>query len=164
MVTREWQTAAGSAVDAGARVCILRTAPVMDHRSPPLKQLRLLFRAGLGGRLGDGRQRMPMISLRDWVAAAAHLIEHDDASGPFNMCCPVTPTNAEFTRELADQLHRPAVLPAPAAVIRLAAGAMAPELLGSLNVRPAALERSGYRFLDPDVRAVLRAGLMSEQR
>ena len=158
-VARDWQEATEQARAAGARVCILRTAPVMDRRSPPLKQLRLLFKGGLGGRLGDGRQRMPMISLRDWVAATVHLAEHPDASGPFNLCCPVTPTNAEFTRELADQLHRPAALPAPAAVIRVAAGPMAPELLGSLNVRPAALERSGYRFVDRDVRAVLRTAL-----
>jgi uncharacterized protein (TIGR01777 family) len=158
-VSREWQAAAQQARDAGARVCILRTAPVMDRRSPPLKQLRLLFKAGLGAKLGDGRQRMPMISLRDWVAATVHLAEHADASGPFNLCCPKTPTNAEFTRELAAQLRRPAFLPAPAVVVGPAAGAMAPELLGSLNVRPAALEATGYRFIDPDVRAVLRAGL-----
>lgn len=158
-VTREWQAATQPAADAGARVCILRTAPVMDRRSAPLKQLRLLFKAGLGARLGNGRQHMPMLSLRDWVGATVHLIEHTGAAGPFNLCCPATPTNAEFTRELAQQLRRPAVLPAPAGVIRLGAGDMAPELLGSLNVRPAALEASGYRFLDPDVGSVLRAAL-----
>lgn len=158
-VTREWQAAAQRAVDAGARVCILRTAPVMDRRSAPLKQLRMLFRVGLGGRLGDGRQHMPMISLRDWVAGTVHLAEHGEASGPFNLCCPRTPTNAEFTRELAAQLSRPAALRAPAAVIGIATGRMSPELLGSMNVRPAALETSGYRFLDPDLGAVLRAGL-----
>ncbi len=155
-VTREWQDATDPARDADARVCILRTAPVMDQRSAPLKQLRLQFKAGLGARLGDGRQHMPMISLRDWVGATVHLGEHADASGPFNLCCPQTPTNAEFTEELAAQLRRRAVLPAPAAVIRLGAGAMAPELLGSLNVRPAALAAAGYRFQDPDVRSVLR--------
>ena len=158
-VTREWQAATEAAHDAGARVCVLRTAPVMDRRSAPLKQLRLLFKAGLGARLGDGRQHMPMISLRDWVDATVHLTEHADASGPVNLCCPSTPTNAEFTRELAEQLHRRALLPAPAAAIRLGAGTMAPELLGSLDVRPAALEASGYRFLDPDVGSVLRTAL-----
>ena len=101
-VTREWQAAAEPAAAAGARVCVLRTAPVMDRRSEPLKQLRLLFRAGLGGRLGDGSQHMPMISLRDWVGAAVHLAEHPEASGPFNLCCKQTPTNAEFTEALAE--------------------------------------------------------------
>ena len=140
-------------------VCVLRTAPVMDRRSEPLKQLRLLFRAGLGGRLGDGRQRMAMISLRDWVGATVHLAEHADASGPFNLCCPQTPTNAEFTEALAGQLHRPSFATVPRFALKVGAGRMAPELLGSLNVVPAALVASGYEFRDPDVDAVLRAGL-----
>jgi uncharacterized protein (TIGR01777 family) len=158
-VTKEWQAAADPAAEAGARVCILRTAPVMDRRAAPLKQLRLLFLAGLGGKLGDGRQHMAMISLRDWVGGVVHLAEHADASGPFNLCCPVTPTNAEFTAALARQLHRPRFATAPAFAIRAGAGKMSPELLGSLNVVPAALEASGYDFQDPDVDAVLRAGL-----
>ena len=157
-VTREWQAAAEPAVEAGARVCILRTAPVMDRRNAPLKQLRLLFLAGLGGRFGDGRQHMPMISLRDWVAAVVHLAEHADASGPFNLCCPHTPTNAEFTKALAHELHRPGFVAVPKLAFK-AAGPMAPELLGSLNVVPEALVASGYEFRDPDVVAVLRTGL-----
>jgi uncharacterized protein (TIGR01777 family) len=161
-VTRGWQAAAEPAAEAGARLCVLRTAPVMDRRSAPLKQLRLLFLAGLGGRLGDGRQRMPMISLRDWVGAAVHLAEHEDASGPFNLCCPQTPTNAEFTEALAGQLHRPSFATVPRFALRTGAGRMAPELLGSVNVVPAALEASGYEFRDHDVASVLRAGL-SEQ-
>ena len=158
-VTREWQAAAEPAAAAGARLCVLRTAPVMDRRSEPLKQLRLLFLAGLGGKLGDGRQRMPMISLHDWVGATIHLAEHPDASGPFNLCCPRTPTNAEFTKALADQLHRPSFATVPRVALKVGAGKMSPELLGSLNVVPAALEASGYEFRDPDVEAVLRAGL-----
>ncbi|HCB07932.1 MAG TPA: TIGR01777 family protein [Nocardioides bacterium] len=158
-VTREWQAAAQPAAVAGSRLCVLRTAPVMDRRSEPLKQLRLLFLAGLGGRLGDGQQRMPMISLRDWVGAVVHLAEHDDASGPFNLCCSRTPTNAEFTDALAAELHRPKFATVPRFALQLGAGRMAPELLGSLNVVPAALEKSGYVFHDPDVEAVLKAGL-----
>ncbi len=158
-ITREWQAAAEPAAEAGARLCVLRTAPVMDRRSEPLKQLRLLFLAGLGGRLGDGRQRMPMVSLRDWVGAVVHLAEHDDASGPFNVCCPQTPTNAEFTEALSSQLHRPSFATVPRFAIRIGAGRMAPELLGSLNVVPAALEASGYEFRDHDVLEVLRTAL-----
>jgi uncharacterized protein len=158
-VTREWQAAAEPAAQAGARLCVLRTSPVMDRRSAPLKQLRLLFRAGLGGRLGDGRQHMPMISLRDWVGATVHLAEHQDASGPVNLCCPQTPTNAEFTKALAGQLHRPSFATAPRFALKAGAGRMAPEFLGSLNVVPAALEASGYEFQDHDVVEVLRAGL-----
>jgi uncharacterized protein len=158
-VTRDWQAAADPAVAAGARVCVLRTAPVMDRRNAPLSLLRPLFRAGLGGPIGSGRQYMPQISLRDWVGAVAFLAEHASASGPVNLCCPVTPTNAEFTSALAAAVHRPAFARVPAPAVRLAAGPMAPEVLGSLNARPAALERWGYEFSDPDVRAVLATGL-----
>ncbi|MDI6911114.1 TIGR01777 family oxidoreductase [Nocardioides sp.] len=158
-VSREWQDAAEPAAAAGARLCVLRTAPVMDRRGAPLKQLRLLTRLGLGARLGDGRQRMAMISLRDWVGGVAHLIEHEAAAGPFNLCCPQTPTNAEFTQALARATHRKAVLVAPRFAIRAAAGRLAPEALGSINLRPAALEEAGYRFRDRTVDDVLRAGL-----
>lgn len=158
-VTREWQAAAEPAAEAGSRLVVLRTAPVMDRRAAPLKQLALLFRTGLGGRLGSGRQHMAMISLADWVGGVVHAAEHPTLAGPVNLCCPVTPTNAEFTRALARQLHRPAFAMVPGPLLGLAAGPMGPELLGSLNVRPAALEDAGYVFEHRDVTAVLRAGL-----
>lgn len=158
-VSREWERATDPAREAGARVCVLRTAPVMDRRSAPLQQLALLFKAGLGGRLGSGRQHMPMMSLRDWVGGVVHLAEHADAAGPFNFCCAETPTNAEFTRTLASALHRPAFAAVPGPLLKVAAGAMAPELLGSVNATPAALADSGFAHRDPDVTAVVRAGL-----
>lgn len=158
-VCRDWQDAAGAAVEAGARVCFLRTAPVMDRRSAPFKQLRLLFQAGLGGRVGNGQQRMPMISLRDWVRAVAHLAESDDVSGPVNLGCPQTPTNAEFTEALASALGRRALLPVPASAVRIGAGPLSPEVLGSINLRSEVLERSGYEFGDRTVHEVVRAGL-----
>ena len=158
-MTREWQDAAGPAVDAGARVCVLRTSPLMDRRSAPLKQLRLLFKLGLGARLGDGKQRMAMISLRDWVGGVVHLAEHDDVAGPVNLCCPQTPTNGEFTRALAEALERKAFLAAPKFAIKVGAGPLAPEALGSINLRPTVLEASGYSFLDREVHAVLTSGL-----
>lgn len=158
-VTREWQDAAEAAADAGARVCILRTSPVMDRRAAPLKQLRLLFKLGLGTRLGDGRQRMAMISLRDWVGGVTHLVEHESVAGPVNLCCPQTPTNGEFTQALAEVLDRKAFLAAPRFAIKLGAGPLAPEALGSVNLRPTVLEASGYTFRDREVHAVLTSGL-----
>ena len=98
----------------------------MDRSSAPLQQLRLLFKAGLGGRLGNGRQHMPMISLRDWVGAAAYLVEHPTADGPFNLTCVETPTNAEFTRALADAVHRPAIAAVPAPLLKLGGRARCP--------------------------------------
>lgn len=158
-VAHEWQAAAAPAIEAGARVCVLRTSPVLDGSSSPLRELARLFKLGLGARLGNGEQHFPIISLRDWVGAASYLAESRDVSGEFNLCCPQTPTNAEFTRALAAAVHRPAFLVAPAPVIKVGAGRMAPELLGSVNARPAALERAGYDFQDVDVREVLSAAL-----
>lgn len=158
-VCRQWEAAAGAAAQAGSRVVHLRTAPVMDRSSAPLKPLSLLFRTGLGGRLGSGRQHMPMISLRDWIGGVVHLAEHPSASGPANLCCVTTPTNAEFTRTLARALHRPAFAAVPAPILRTAAGRMAPELLGSVNVRPQTLLDAGYSFADPGVAEVVAAGL-----
>lgn len=158
-VARAWEAAAKPASDAGARVVVLRTSPVMDRRAAPLKQLRLLFSTGLGGRLGSGKQYMPMITLRDWVGGVVHLAEHGEVSGPVNLCLPTAPTNAEFTQALARAVRRPALLPTPGPLIKVAGGRMAPELLGSVNVRPAALLASGYVFADPDVDALVTTAL-----
>lgn len=158
-VSRAWQDAAEPARAAGARVCVLRTSPVYDARSQPLSALRRLFALGLGGRLGDGSQYMPMISTRDWVDAVVYLAESEAAAGPVNLCCAKTPTNEEFTRELAHQVRRPAFFRVPAFALRPAAGEMANELLGSVNSRPAALLAHGFVHQDPDVSAVLREAL-----
>ncbi|WP_067438842.1 TIGR01777 family oxidoreductase [Nocardioides jensenii] len=158
-VTQLWEEATSPAVAAGARVCILRTAPVMDARSAPLKQMRLPFKLGLGARLGPGNQFFPMISLRDWLGAVVHLTESPDASGPHNLCCPVSPTNADFTQALAKALGSRAFVAVPAFVLDKAAGRMSPELLGSVHAEPAALLAEGFEFADNDVRDVLASGL-----
>lgn len=158
-VTRLWEEATAPAADAGARVCVLRTAPVMDRTSPPLKMMMLPFRLGLGARLGDGHQFFPLISRRDWLGAVTHLVESTDSRGPFNLCCPVTPTNDEFTQALARALGRRARLAVPSFLIAKAAGPMAPEVLGSMRTEPTALVRAGYEFQDQDVRDVFAAAL-----
>lgn len=158
-VTRDWQEAASPAVAAGARVCVLRTAPVYDRRTAPLKQLLPLFKLGLGTRLGHGGQYAPCISRRDWVAAVVFLAETDTVSGPVNLCCPTTPTNAELTDALAQAVHRPSFLWVPGPVLKAGAGAMAPELLGSMRARPQRLLDAGFTFADPDIDAVLAAAL-----
>ena len=158
-VCREWEAAAQPALAAGARVAFLRTAPVQDRSHLPLQAQRLQFKLGLGGRIGNGAQRYPLISLRDWVGAVAFLVEHPTASGPFNLCAPKTPTNREFTAALGALVHRPTLFTAPSPIVRVAAGAMAPEVLGSLNTRPQALLDLGHEFQDPDVDAVLSTGL-----
>lgn len=151
----DWEEATAPAREAGARVCVMRTAPVMARGSEAMKVLVPLFRLGLGARLGSGKQYFPVVSERDRLEATLFLIRSDAADGPFNVCCPVTPTNAEFTDRLAAALHRRARLNVPAPVIRLGAGPMAAELLRSMNLRPKALLDAGYEFIEPDVESVL---------
>jgi uncharacterized protein (TIGR01777 family) len=158
-VTRAWEDAAAPAVEAGARVCVLRTSPVMDRESEPLRMLRRVYRLGLGGRVGNGRQYFPMVSLRDWLGGVVHLVEHPDAHGRFNLCCPRTPTFAEFNQALGRAVGRPAIIPVPAIAIRIGAGPLAPELLGSVNLVPQALVDAGFEFRDRDVTDVLASGL-----
>ena len=159
VLTRDWQAAAEPAVQAGARVCVMRTPPVADRANPLLKLQVPVFKAFLGARLGDGRQYFPVISMHDWVGAAVHLVEHPSASGVFNMCSPQTPTNKEWTQAFARAVSRPAFLVAPSPVLKVAAGPMAPEMLNSINLRPAALEAAGYRFRDRTVDQVIAAAL-----
>lgn len=157
-VVREWEAATTVARHAGARVVLLRTAPVIDRESAPLKQLLPLFRLGLGARLGGGSQYFPMVSLRDWVGGVRHLVTAGVA-GPVNVCCPMTPTNTDFTQALADAVGRRARLAVPSKVLEVGAGRVSPELLGSLRVTPAVLRASGYAFADHDVRDVISAAL-----
>lgn len=158
-VSVAWKAAAAPAEEAGAHVTYLCTAPIYDRRSQPLSAVRLLFKAGLGGPMGDGLQHVGMISARDWVDAVIHLATAE-VSGPVILATEEAPTNAEFTRELASQVGRPAFFKVPAFVLGPAAGELSVELLGSYRLVPAALLASGFTFSDPDVRTVLREGLM----
>lgn len=154
-VVHRWEQATTPASDAGARVCRIRTTAAM-HRSGSLLGLALpVFKLGLGARIGSGRQYMSMLSRTDWIRAATYLIEHDDLSGPFNFGMPDPVTNAEFTDALGKALHRPTRLVAPSPVLRLAAGSLGDDLLGSLRVQPAALLEAGFTFEHPDIDSVL---------
>lgn len=154
-VAREWQAATEPASGSGARVCLLRTVPVIHPDSLTFKVLAPAFRIGLGARLGNGRHYFPVISLRDWVAATTVLVESDTAAGPFNLCSPEPPTNREFTDAFAGAVGRRARLAVPAPVLRLGAGQLAPETLGSFRLEPARLESLGFEFQDHDVREVM---------
>ncbi|MDQ6688392.1 MAG: TIGR01777 family oxidoreductase [Actinomycetota bacterium] len=162
-VTRAWQEATQPAADAGARVVVLRTSPVLDARSSPLKQLLLLFRLGLGGPIGNGEQYFPVISTRDWVGAVTFAAEHEQVVGPVNLCLPEVPTNAEFTRELGRLVHRPTLLRVPVAAIRVVASRLAPEVLGSVRAVPQALLDAGYAFHDRDITALLSQAVNPER-
>lgn len=158
-VTRQWQEATTPASDAGARVCVLRTAPALGGSGGAFPLMRRGFATGLAGPLGNGKQWFPIISIEDWVRAVLHLTERTEVSGPVNLVAPEPTTNGEFTRELGKRLRRPTALRIPAPLIRAAAGPMAPELLGSFRILPQRLLDSGFEFHHPDVGAVLDAAL-----
>lgn len=149
-VAREWEAAAKPAALAGIRVAHPRTGLVLAREGGAMAKLLPLFRAGLGGPLGSGRQWWSWITLDDLVGAIVHAIVNRHVVGPFNAVAPAPATNAEFTRALGRALGRPALLRAPAFALRLALGrGMADELLlASQRVRPAALLASGFAFRD----------------
>ena len=156
-----WEAAARPAADAGIRVVHLRFGVVLGRKGGAVDRLRLLFRLGLGGRLGSGRQWMSWISEDDAVAAALFALNNPAVSGPVNVVATQPVTNVDFTRELARTVHRPALLPAPAFALRLAFGAMADEaLLASTRAVPNRLVRAGFAFSHPTLAQALAAALV----
>src|SRR5688572_5170204 len=118
----QWEAATAPAREAGVRVALLRTGLVIDRSALLMQVLGLVFRLGLGGRLGSGRQYWPWISLRDEIDAMRFLLTAEDVSGPVNMTGPAPVTNAEFTRRLGAAVSRPTVLPVPRFAISLVLG------------------------------------------
>ena len=156
-VVRRWEAAADPARAAGLRVVHLRTGPVQTAAGAGLPKQALLFRLGLGGRFGSGRQWLSWISLDDVAGAYLHALTRDDLDGPVNAVAPNPVTNAEFTATLARVLRRPAVLHVPAFAPRLALGEFADEmLLVSQRAHPARLLETGYRFRFPELEPALR--------
>ena len=153
---REWEEATEPAVRAGIRVVHLRFGIVLA-RGGALAKMLPLFRLGLGGKLGSGRQWMSWIALDDAVFAVCFLLT-SDLDGPFNICAPNPVTNAEFTSKLGAALHRPALFMVPAFALRAAFSQMADEaLLASARVQPTRLTHSGFTFAHPELRTALAA-------
>ena len=146
-----WEQEAVRATQHGTRVVLLRTAPVLGPTGGMLARLRLPFSLGLGGRMGSGRQWMPWIHIDDEVHLIDYLLLQEACSGAFNACAPEPVRNADFSQALARALHRPAVLPAPAWVLRLALGEMSVLLLGGQRAAPKQALAHGYHFRYPEL-------------
>jgi uncharacterized protein (TIGR01777 family) len=158
-VTRDWQGATLAAEQAGARVVVLRSGVILDKRGGALKPQLLLFKAGLGGKVGPGTQYFSTISMTDWVRAVTYLATREEARGVYNVAAPNQTTNAEFGEHLARLLRRPSVVPTPAWPIKTLAGTIASELLNSTRVEPARLLAEGFSFEHPTLDARLVAAL-----
>ncbi|MFJ5727757.1 TIGR01777 family oxidoreductase [Streptomyces paradoxus] len=155
----EWEGATAPAQEAGVRTVFTRTGLVVSREGGAWGRLFPLFRAGAGGRLGDGRQYWSFVALHDEVAAIRHLIDTDGLSGPFNVTAPNPVTNREITAAMGRVLHRPTLFPVPAAVLRTVLGEMAGDVLGSARVLPTRLLESGFRFAFPEIEGAIRAAL-----
>ncbi|MEU4152444.1 TIGR01777 family oxidoreductase [Streptomyces sp. NPDC026659] len=156
-VCEEWEEAAAPVREAGVRTVFVRTGLVVASGGGAWGRLFPLFKAGLGGRLGDGRQYWSYIALHDEVAAIRHLIDRADLSGPFNLTAPDPLTNQQITEAMGRVLHRPTPFPVPAAVLRAVLGEMAGDVLGSQRVVPRRLLESGFAFAFPGIEDAIRA-------
>ncbi len=156
-LARAWEGEARRAAEFGVRVVLARFGLVMGRGGGALGPLLPLFRCGLGGPLGGGRQWWSWIHLDDVVAAIITALEAPALTGPINVAGPAPVTNREFTRALAASLRRPAILPAPAFALRLVLGEMADEMiLGSQRVIPARLQAAGFTFRWPELGPALQ--------
>jgi uncharacterized protein (TIGR01777 family) len=160
-MTTRWEAATQAAADAGVRVVVLRTSPVMDSSGGAFPFIKLGWWCGLGATLGDGSQRMPMISLRDYVAVVQWAGTNEDASGPYNLTLPQPTSNAEFTDALAAALHRPRFLRVPIVIIRTGLGELAEQIVADQYVIPQRLITDGFVFGDPTVEDTVTSALRS---
>jgi uncharacterized protein len=157
-VVVDWESSAAMAVAAGISVAYLRTGIVLSAEGGALKKQLPLFKLGLGGRFGDGKQWQSWISITDEVRAIEHLLT-SDLTGPVNLTAPAPVTGAEFATTLGAVLHRPAKLPVPGFGPKLVLGGELATalLLSGQRVLPTALQADGFTFEHPDLESALRA-------
>jgi uncharacterized protein (TIGR01777 family) len=155
-VCHQWESAADPARDAGIRTVHGRPGLVQTTRSGPLALQLPLFRLGLGGRLGSGRQWWSWVTLDDVVGIYRHALHTAELSGPVNATAPNPVTNAEYSATLARVVARPALLPVPSFAPKLLLGELAEDLIfSSIRVHPAAAEATGYSFRHADLEPAL---------
>ena len=159
-VAEAWEATTAPASEAGLRVVNLRTGIVLAGHGGALPRMLPLFKVGLGGRFGSGRQWMSWIALDDEVGAILHLLG-SDVVGPVNLTAPAPVRNAELADTIGDVLHRPTVLPVPAFGPKLLLGGERADalLFESQRVLPTVLQADGYEFRFPTLEPALRAAL-----
>ena len=153
-VCKEWESAADLAV--GVRTAKIRTGLVLEPTSGALGKMLPLFRLGVGGKLGNGKQWWSWITLHDQIRAISFLLEKD-LEGPINLTSPNPATNQEFTAALARAVKRPALFPVPSIALKIVLGGFASEVLGSKRVLPQKLMDSGFTFDFPHLAPALNA-------
>jgi uncharacterized protein (TIGR01777 family) len=159
---QDWEHAARQAEQWGVRVCLIRTGLVIANGGGLLQRMLLPFRLGLGGRIGNGQQWMSWIHRQDWLAIAQKLLLDPHMHGAYNATAPNPVMNREFTEILASCLHRPALLPLPASLLKIGLGEMSELLLGSQKVLPQRLLEQGFHFQYLQLADALRQSLSHE--
>ncbi len=158
-----WEAAAQAARDAGIRVVHLRFGVVLAGQGGALEKMLPIFRLGMGGPLGGGRQWMSWVAISDAIAAIEFALETPQLAGPVNVVAPQPVTNLEFTHALGKAVHRPAIVPAPAFALKLAFGEMADEaLLASQRVVRSRLTEHGFSFAFPRLDSALDEAIRTE--
>jgi uncharacterized protein (TIGR01777 family) len=156
----DWEAAAHEIEEAGVRLVVLRTAPVLDKRGGLLKQLLLPFRLGLGGPIAGGDQYLPWIQIDDEVGILLWALDNEQVTGTINAASPEAVTNREFTKTLGRVLSRPAVLPVPKLALgAVFGGELAETVAGGQRVVPRRAEDLGYEFRYPTLEPALRAAV-----
>ena len=164
-VCRQWENACAPAAAAGIRVVNLRFGVVLSSDGGALEKMLPIFKLGLGGPIGNGRQFLGWMTLDDAIAAMLHLLDHSSLAGPVNMVAPQSVTFRQFTTTLGRVLHRPAFFALPAPMARLMMGEMADQvLLASTRVVPKRLQADGFAFQQPELEAALRNILRKDRK
>ncbi|HKK18882.1 MAG TPA: TIGR01777 family oxidoreductase [Opitutales bacterium] len=155
-VCRQWEAAARPLEEAGCRCVFLRTGVVLSARGGALAKMLPPFKAGAGGRIGDGKQAMSWIALHDLVRLYVECLENYDIAGPVNAVAPEPVTNRQFTKTLGKVIGRPTFIPVPALAIRTLFGEMGKEtVLSNLAVKPKSLQELDFRWDYPNLEAAL---------
>jgi len=155
-LAKDWEAEALRAEQFGTRVVLTRFGIILASEGGALPEMMLPFKFGVGGRIGDGKQWMSWVTLEDVVAVLRLALIKTELRGPINIVAPEPVRNADFVKELARAMHRPAIFPAPAFALHLAMGEMADALLlSSQRAVPERLTKLGYQFSDPDLALAL---------
>ena len=158
-VVFNWEYAAQRVRSNNIRVVHPRTGLVMSKRGGLLKKILPLFKLGLGGKLGNGKQYWSYISLEDEIRAIHHVIDDVRLTGGVNFTNPNPVTNAEFTKSLASVVNRPAFLKVPSLALKIALGEFSIEALGSSRILPSKLKAAGFKFNQPDILSTLNSAI-----
>jgi uncharacterized protein (TIGR01777 family) len=153
----DWEREALAASAKGARVVLARLGVVLGKGGGAMSRMIPAFKFFVGGPIGSGRQWFPWIHLQDLSAAILFLLERPEISGPVNLCAPDPVTNRDLAAALGRALHRPACMPAPAFMVRMALGEFAAVLLGSQRAVPKKLLQHHFSFRHPDILSAVQA-------